>query len=161
ERSSRKAATAMTNEIDLGDHAEGLFDNWCRDVNLMATPPRKDKAGWDFYVVLPNESASFIDAPPKLNCSVQVKAQWVTTEQGPQIKLSSWELMISEPLPWFILVLLYEPPKKPTRGALIHVDEIWTTRVMERLWKNKAGENTDLSHLTMRVRWTEDDLLPT
>ena len=44
-------------EIDLGDHAEGLFDNWCRDVNVMVTPPRKDNVGWDFYVVLPHAGA--------------------------------------------------------------------------------------------------------
>src|SRR5512140_654477 len=29
------------------------------------------------------------------------------------IKLSNWKTMISEPLPWFIFVLLYERPKKP------------------------------------------------
>ena len=160
-KTSQEYDTTTPNEIDLGDHAEGLFDNWCRDVNAMATPPRKDKAGWDFYVVLPNVGASLIDAQPKLNCSVQVKAQWVTSQQGPPIKLSNWETMISEPLPWFIFVLLYERPKSPIRGALIHVDNVWTTKVMKRLWKNAASANSDLSKLTMRARWTKNDLLLT
>lgn len=155
-----KAPSPKDDEIDLGDHAEGLFDNWCRDVNAMATPPRKDKAGWDFYVVLPDTGASLLNGPPKLNCSVQVKAQWVTTEQGPPIKLSNWETMISDPNPWFIFVLLYERPKKPVRGVLIHVDETWTTRVMKRLWKNAAGPKAALWDLAMRAHWAEADLLP-
>lgn len=70
-------------EHELGEMAEGSFD-FCREVGAMATPCRKDKVGWDFYVVLPHlAGGSLLDASPRLNCSVQVKAQWITTPQGP------------------------------------------------------------------------------
>lgn len=153
-------SSTRVDEDELGYHAEGLFDTLCREVGAMATPPGKDKVGWDFYVVLPHPGGSLLDGPPRLNCSVQVKAQWSTTQQGPPIKLSNWEAMISDPNPWFVFVLLYDRPKQPVRGALVHVDEAWTTRVMKRLWKNAATANADLSDLSMRVRWTDADILP-
>lgn len=155
---SSKSGTKV-DEDDLGYHAEGFFDTLCREVGIMASRPGKDKVGWDFYLVLPQLPGQ-IDGPPRLNCLVQVKGQWNTTQQGPPIKLSNWELMISDPTPWFVFVLLYERPKKPVRGVLVHVDEALTTQVVKRLWQNAATDNADLSDLSMRVRWEDADALP-
>ncbi len=149
----------MRDEFDLGDHAEGCFDIWCREVGVVATPPRKDKGGWDFHVVLPGTSPAGLDTPPKLNCSVQVKGQWEDTRKPPKITLSNWERMVSEPIPWFVCVVLYGKDKKPTRCALIHVDEQCVEKAAKRIWENTAGKRRDLSTLEMRVQWKDADML--
>jgi hypothetical protein len=146
--------------FDLGDSAEGCFDIWLRDEGVVASPPRKDKGGWDFYVDLPSTPGVASDpVPVKLNCSVQVKGQLVTTKQPPPIKLSNWKRMVEEPTPWFVLVLLYTG-KRPARAALIHIGKEWIDRVMERIWRNRAGKNTDLHRLSMRAQWNPEEELP-
>lgn len=148
-------------EFDIGDHAEGQFDLWCREVQILATPPRKDKRGWDFHLSLPSLTQDDVfDEPPSLACSAQVKGQWEKTKQPPKIKLSNWKRMIHEPVPWFICVVLYTPANTPVRCAFVHVDEKWVTETAKRLWKHKASKSKKKLHeLEMRVSWEQQQII--
>lgn len=149
----------------LGDLAEGKFDMLCREVGVLATPPRKDRDGWDFHVVLPSPNRPILDAEPRLSCSVQVKGQLATTKNGPAITLSNWRRMIEDPNPWFVFVAVYDDPvnqflAEPIRGILVHVDKERVTRVMRRLWESAAGGKRELHKQRMQITWSDRDVLP-
>lgn len=159
---TRKKTGALASSFDIGDHAEGYLDYLCREVGMIATSPRKDRNGWDFYITLPGDTSTNNDlsTPPILNCSIQVKARYNTTRSPSRIKLSNLNRMISEPVPWFIFVVTYSQKNKPIQGVLIHIDDNWINFTAEEIWKNQRSSKPRALHKILKsITWTSAEVL--
>jgi hypothetical protein len=147
--------------FNVGDAAEDAFKSWCSQVGILATPPAKDRGGWDYHLSLPQgDRVDPIDAPPSLVCYVQVKGHLGEDSAAPAISLSNWNQMIKQVWPWFVCIVLLDRQARPTRCALIHVSEAWVNKALKRIWQNAAGEKRALNDLVMGCPWTDDDCLP-
>lgn len=160
---TRKRTRTLANSFDIGDLGEGCLDYLCREVGIIATPPRKDRNGWDFYLTLPdnNSTKNELSTPPILNCSIQVKARYITTRSPTRIKLSNLNRMISEPIPWFVFVVTYSKENNPIQGVLIHIDENWINFTAEEIWKNQRSSKPRALHKIFRsITWNSAEVLP-
>jgi hypothetical protein len=148
--------------FDIGDAAEDAFKALCSQVGIIATPPAKDRRGWDWHLNLPQvDRIDPIDAPPGLACYVQVKGHLGDDHEKPEIRLSNWQRMISDLAPWFVCVVLLDRDARTQACALVHVDEALVAMARKRIWENAAGANGPLNALRMACPWSDSDLLPT
>jgi hypothetical protein len=147
-------------DYDVGDAAEAVFASWCAQANIIASPPQKDRGGWDFHLSLPyGNHLDLIDAPPVQTCYVQVKGHLGADGSPPNIKLSNWHRMISQATPWFVCVVLLDRDAAPQSCVLVHIGEAWVTRARKRIWENLAGEKAPLHDLTMACTWNDSEVL--
>jgi hypothetical protein len=149
-------------EFNIGDLAEAEFNRWCQQVKIMASPPGKDRHGWDYHLNLPEtDQVDLFTAPPALSANVQIKGHLGDDPDRPAIALSNWQRMIREPVPWFVCVVLLDKHGEAIRAALIHVDKERVEKAAERIWKNQASEKKALHELTMTCSWSKEHILPT
>lgn len=125
-------------ERNLGDLGENLLRTWCSQVGIDATPPEKDRKGWDFLLELPlevDESIPLDHQPSRLRCWVQVKSTDKRNKKIP-IKLSNWESLAKDHVePAFFLNCEFDKQTDCQRAFLVHVGEMHIWRVLMELRK--------------------------
>jgi len=147
---------------EFGSVGEQQFALWCEQAGLTASPPSRDRYGWDFVVQFPQlDSSAPIDSrPPQLKCMVQVKS----TSRGARsarIKLDNWERMINDPLPWFVCAIVFDGTDV-SELFLVHVDERYTERVLRRLRSlrvEKHDGGRELHKLALSATWGPEDAI--
>lgn len=148
-----------TDPSDIGNIGERAVMFWCSQARIAATKPEKDAKGWDLFLELPQarrRSVSFDLEPGELSCKVQVKTT-TTDKTSESIKLSNWRRMITDPLPWFVIVVVLRD-LSPIEAYVVHVDEHWTGKVLKRLRTLEAQDK--LHKRSLAVTWTREQRLP-
>lgn len=89
---------------------------------------------------------------------VQVKST-VAGESSVNVKLSNWQRMVKDPLPWFFVHVVLDADAQPLQAHLIHVGEEWMSRVLERLRVGSSNAMRPLHEQTLALTWTDEQLL--
>jgi hypothetical protein len=144
----------MTSD-EIGTLGQDLLKGWFSQARITAIPASTDKHGWDLFIQLRVEGGPH-DAPER-SCKVQVKT---TTTDSPtaDIKLSNWERMAKERLPWFVLHIVLDDARVEAREAyLVHIDETQVARALERL--RKLAPDEEPHRVRMSLTAHNDDAL--
>jgi hypothetical protein len=114
---------------EVGTIGQDAFRVWCSQALITATPPTKDKFGWDYQLQWDRPGASF--DPPDVTCFLQVK----TTAAGAKsagIKLSNWRRITVSRNPWFVVAIgLHE--REVTSVHVVPIDESLVKQAVGRL----------------------------
>ena len=148
-----EAGTPPLDNDQVGTIGQEAFSLWCSQAQITATPPAKDKFGWDYHLQWDREGAAF--DPPDVSCSVQVK----TTAKGAEtaaIKLSNWRRMALGHAPWFVVAIGLDD-REIASVHVVPVDEALIVRTVKRLHRLKASAAEH--EAKMIVRWTEQHRL--
>ncbi|NNB88189.1 hypothetical protein [Corallococcus exiguus] len=146
---------------DVGGMGEDEFRKWLKSVGLIPNKPEYDKGGWDFFVQWPvpqgtAENTLSLDQLPKpISCLIQVKSS--DTGRTPEIKLSNWRHLCLDALPSFILLLNFGGGISPQTVHLIHMDEKWISKTLEKLRNLPASESGNLHKISMKLSPTDAD----
>src|SRR5690242_9323941 len=117
------------NRDEIGTLGQDLFKGWCSQARITAIPASTDKHGWDHFLQLRVPGGPH-DAPER-SCKVQVKTT-TAADASADIKLSNWERMAKERLPWFVLHIVLDDAHVEAREAyLVHIDEKQVSRALE------------------------------
>lgn len=148
----------------IGDIGECELRKWARQVGITANPVQCDEHGWDFILELPrghmrSGSLSLDLIPCEFRCFVQVKT--LTSEEGrTRINLANWRRMVHDPAPWFVLIVVLSAEREASSAFLVHVDENWCSRVLQRLRELPEAEAERIHERNLDVTWSETDRLP-
>ena len=152
-----------TNESDLlGRLAEQEFSTWATRGDITVNKVEVDRHGWDFILQMPYRSEARSAVPsldkmgPELTCKVQVKSTEQAKNSCDDINLENWSRMISEPVPWFVAILIYEA-RNLKEAFLVHVDEKLIARALIRLRQISNSDRDSLHKKFMTIAWTEAD----
>ena len=121
--------------MDIGAIGEDLLQSWSSKTNIVCQKPDKDQFGWDrlleFYPVS-NKKKSYDLQLDKIKCFVQVK----TTQDKKipvKIKLSNWDNMVKNPLPFFILYIILDSTGEMTEVFLTHIYTVTIEKVLKKI----------------------------
>jgi hypothetical protein len=147
----------------LGKVGEKYVGVWASQVGISTNRVMEDEHGWDFLLELPRAHAvqggvSLDLLPSDLKCFVQVKT--VASDDGrSRIKLSNWQRMVTDPNPWFILIVIVDEMNEPSSAFLVHVDERLVSRVLKRLREIPEDMGDSLNKHYLDVEWDAGDRL--
>lgn len=156
---------------DLGRMGELELERWAAQVELVPNKCGTDKTGWDFMVEFPirhfNLEQRLDLRPPVLECKIQVKAHDKPTSRQ-SIKLDNMMRLAMGVCPAFVLSIEFGD-FDPQRAYLIHIDEEYIKRILERLYDASPGEDENddgseseeikLHKKTLDIVYKEEDLL--
>jgi hypothetical protein len=152
-----------TNESDsLGRLAEQEFSTWATRGGITVNKVDVDRHGWDFILQIPYRNEDRSGAPsldklgPELTCKIQIKATEQSKDSCDEINLENWCRMVSEPIPWFIVILIYES-RHVKEAYLVHVDERLMARALTRLRQVTDSDRNMLHKKYMSLKWSESD----
>lgn len=151
----------MNPHRDLGNLGEHSFSKLCHEVGLIPNGSSIDKTGWDFIVEFPQavstDSLTLHQSPNE--CRIQVKST-DDNNRKIQIKLSNLYRLCTCLTPAFMLFLEFNGSNNPQSIFLVHLDELWITKVLKRVYllKQKNPE-VKLHKKTMTVHYSEADKL--
>lgn len=152
-----------TNESDtLGRLAEQEFNTLALRGDITVNKVQVDRHGWDFilqipYGVISRASPLTLDKlGPELACKIQVKSTEQSKNSCDDINLENWSRMISEPIPWFVAILVYES-RNLKEFFLVHIDETLIARALRRLRQVKIAHKDEIHKKFMSLSWTEKD----
>ncbi len=151
--------------VNTGDVGENLIQLWASKTGIVVNPVRRDAGGWDLCLMFRRQSyeekTTPVDLlPPELTCMVQVK----TTASGAareKIKLDNWKRMVDSPLPWFVAAIQLDADSGAESVHLVHIDQNWVNRAMERLAKTPPEKASNLHEFVMYVTWSDEHRLST
>ncbi len=141
----------------LGKVGEKHVSVWASQVGISVNRVSGDEHGWDFLLELPRAHAvqggiSLDLLPSDLKCFMQVKT--LSSDEGrSRIKLSNWQRMVTDPNPWFILIVILNEINEPSSAFLIHVDEGVVARVLKRLREIPEDADATLNKHYLEVVW--------
>ncbi len=145
----------------IGRIGHSSLMKWAPQGGITANSSENDEKGWDVHLQFSPLGAPHrgpLDTKPlDVSCMVQVKTS-TGTPSGIGIKLSNWQQMVADPLPWFVLVVLLDSDQEPETAFMIHVGSTWATTVLRRLRSLEPG--TALHKVKMNVTWNPEDELP-
>jgi hypothetical protein len=144
----------------IGRLGVSALETWAAQAAITANKSFHDEKGWDVLLQLPSADDKPVGPldrlPPELSCMVQVKTT-VGNGCSEPIKLSNWQRMCSEPMPWFVLTVRLDDCNLGPIGAhLVHVDAAWCGRVLRRLRELEPGARNELHAHTLNVSWGPD-----
>jgi len=121
---------------DLGDLGEDIFVPLCTAGEIVATRPKKDKNGWDYFLEFPSEidktkSLDLQDAPIK--CLVQIKSTDTIDKKHEQITLSAILRLMEAHMPTFIILMKFNGKDKVQDIYLVHIDENIIGKILKRV----------------------------
>ncbi len=132
----------------LGELAQDEFKRWCTACEMIASPPKPDRMGWDFFVEWepnhPNEPLDRQNNLPKVFVQVKATASRIKSKTV-SAKVSALKKLVDTELPAFIICLQYKG-QKLTSAQLLHVGQ----REIEKILK-KTRETEKRSHLTHKA----------
>lgn len=143
-----------------GDVGENFVQTWASQAGITANASRRDEFGWDFCFqirdqLVPVGTVPLDLSPPELTCMVQVKTTTVGARREP-VKLSNWQRMVKDPLPWFLVIISLDAAAEPKSVHLVHVSEIWIERVLRRL-RTATTSKRALHHRTLGLTWRANE----
>lgn len=149
---------------NLGDLGENLLRVWCSEIGIDATPPEKDRNGWDFLLEFPREhedSVPLDHQASRLRCWVQVKS---TDKQNKtiRVKLSNWINLAKDNFePAFFLICEFDKQTNCQRAFLVHIGESYIRRVLMELRKLGAKNHQRANQVRLPIVYNEKDRLST
>lgn len=147
----------------IGEVAENKARDWLGLGRITAHRPERDKRGWDFLLEydLTSKSGTLLErVEPIMTCKLQVKG--TTNDAGwVDIKLSNWDKMVKQPLPFFVLIIVFDKSDLEIVVAsyLIHIGESYISQVLRRLRELSDSERSKLHEKTLRITWSDNDRL--
>src|SRR5262245_29873827 len=115
------ARTRGLNARSLGARAEDAIAVFASDLDLVATKSQRDWEGWDLSADVPAGSSDAWGLPlPPVICRFQVKGT-TTSERSRKIARDNILRMVQQPIPWFLMLGLYDG-RKMRRLAVTHID---------------------------------------
>jgi hypothetical protein len=150
----------MTSNTMLGRIGQATLEKWGPQAEITVNCPEHDERGWDaFLQVGPAAFSGPADlAPPQISCLFQIKTTR-GTERSEPIKLSNWQRMCSDPVPWFVLAIHLDDHDEPASAYLVHIGEAWCEQVLQRLRELGAAEAQRLHTHTLSVSWSDGERL--
>ena len=147
----------------VGEAAENKARDWLGLGHITAHRPERDKRGWDFlleYDLTSDNQKPLEQTEPIVTCKLQVKGT-VLDSGGVDIKLSNWDKMVKQPLPFFVLVIVFDKSnlESVTASYLVHIGEEYMSQVLKRLRGLSDRERNKLHEKTLRIAWSEKDKL--
>ena len=142
----------------LGDLAEDEVRRWCTRRGIVTNPAGRDRTGWDLIAEVPGQNRSHPEARPAgLTCFLQIKG--TRSESGRiSIKLDNWEHAVKRPIPFFFVIVEYAGNDVKS-VAVVHVDQAWTAKVMQRLRSVDVDSAESIHKLSMSLTWSDSDKL--
>jgi hypothetical protein len=150
---------------DVGAMGENTLRMWAAQRGITANKVEQDQTGWDFLLEFPISKHSPgitlpLDREPfPLKCLVQVKAS-DQQRRSWGIKLDNWIHLVKNPLPTFFLVLEFDEQDDCQRAFLVHVDETYIRRVLQRLREEHINPTAELHEIHLSISYGEADALP-
>lgn len=146
----------------LGRIGVSLLEQLAAQAMITANQSFHDEKGWDVMLQLPSGD-QFVGPldhlPPGLSCMVQVKTT-TTSDTAEPIKLSNWQRMCSDPIPWFVFIVRVDPDAlTPVSAHLVLIARDWCAAALRRLRELSAEGAADLHKRHLNVRWSDDDQL--
>ncbi len=152
-------------ERNLGNLGEGYFNKLCNGIGLICNDSQShDAAGWDFIVSFPHHPNAEVladNAPPLIECKVQVKATDGLSKKV-QITLSNLMKLCTSHLPAFIFFAEFNGHEDPDDVYLVHVDEILIKKTLKRARQNGVSKNRKkLNNTKVLISYNESHKLIT
>jgi hypothetical protein len=148
----------MTSQSDIGRIGQNCVEAWAAQAHISANPSFNDERGWDAILQLPaadlSPSGPLDRSPPEVSCMVQIKTTTGTRHAEP-IKLSNWQRMCKDPIPWFVVAIHLDENLQPASAYLVHVDEAWCATVFRRLRELGPDARATLHKHDIEVKWAE------
>lgn len=150
--------------MSAGDEAEEWLSHCATRAGFVVNKAARDRAGWDhiFDVAMPrspNASDPLGLSTTVLSGRFQVKGTRRRTRRF-RIKLSNWRNAIEDPLPWFFVIVCFDPESGDlAEVAAIHLDRDLIEGVMRRLYSIENAQLQHLHRLTYSLSWTDRQLL--
>jgi hypothetical protein len=140
----------------LGEKGERRFAELCADARLVANKSDRDRVGWDYVVTWPLDNDAPLDSrPAPITCHVQVKTVWVGNDTI-TLNLGTFENIVKDSRPAFIVVLEVEDPDLTFVGArLIHVAGDFLAEILKRLRQAQADglKSVGLTYQASAAKW--------
>jgi len=150
----------MTDQ-DIGATGEALLSAWINASGGSASPPNRDKFGWDRYVELPlSPTTGPIDTgTSKVAAYFQVKSTR-RVSVAEQISLRNMKLAADDPAPFFFLFLQFNSDgTDAVRAYLTHFDEALLTRTLGRIRATQFEGKPGWERQTISVTPSPEDEL--
>jgi hypothetical protein len=147
----------------IGRIGASLLEAWAAQAGITAKPSFHDEKGWDVLLQLPASHGKPVGpldrTPPGLTCMVQVKSTTSLDSREP-IKLSNWQRMCSEPIPWFVRAIRLDPgTQQPIAAYVVHIGEDWCSAVLRKRRELGPEARSDLHNRYLNVSWSDKDKL--
>lgn len=120
---------------NLAQMGESAFMYLCNTVNIVATTPKEDKYGWDYFLEFPNDSTSNLPSDSQesaIECKVQIKATDINDGKC-QIKLSAMLRLVKAQMPTFVCFINFNKLNDIQELFLVHIDEVIISKVLKRV----------------------------
>lgn len=143
---------------DLGTAGEDEVRKWCSLSGITASPPSRDRYGWDLFFEMPSShdpaSAQGLHEA-RIECKVQIKSTDVGKWSQP-IELSNLHYMATSSLPTFYLLLAFSHGDNPVAASLIHLDEERCKKILSRVRRETAKKKPkNLNDITQSLNFKE------
>jgi hypothetical protein len=148
---------------DIGDLGEDIFLTLCTAGGIVATKPKKDKNGWDYFLEFPSEidktkSLDLQEAPIK--CLVQIKSTDTVNKKQEQITLSSILRLMEAHMPTFIVLMKFNGKDEVQDMYLVHIDEDIIGKILKRV-RECDLEGKTINKSTISIKFNEVNRLKT
>jgi hypothetical protein len=130
-----------------GRWGEKQFSLWATESGVTANVATEDRTGWDFLLDFPPVPA----AGKGLSCKVQVKTIGRKALRT-KLTLSNWRTMITDALPWFVVVIRMSRLHVVDSVFVFNVTGPALDNVVETLSKTKRGEALNKRHLFLQLK---------
>lgn len=148
---------------DIGDLGEDIFVPLCTTGEIVATRPKKDKNGWDYFLEFPSEidktkSRDLQEAPIK--CLVQIKSTDAVNKKQEQITLSAILKLMEAHMPTFIVLMKFNGKDEVQDIYLVHIGEDIIGKILKRVRECDLN-GKELNESTISIKFNEENRLKT